>query len=106
MATDTMITCLWFDHARSHTARAVLKIRDYALLGRGGCRARIGVPEAACPECDVDESDEDGYFDQWPDDAGERFAGGGAEDADGDRDRELEVVGGDGEAHARTLEAR
>jgi hypothetical protein len=44
------------------------------------------------PEGEVDEADEDGDFDPWPDDAGEGLARGDAEDADRDGDRELEVV--------------
>ena len=56
--------------------------------------------EAAQPEGDVDERDEHGHLDQRADDAGERLPRGGAEDADGDGDRELEVVGGDREMRA------
>ena len=60
----------------------------------------FGVEAFAGPEGDVDESDEDGYFDERADHAGEGFAGGDPEHADGDGDGEFEVVGGGGERDA------
>src|SRR6188472_4800677 len=52
---------------------------------------------AAQPERHVDKRYEDRHLDQRADHTGERLAGGCTEDADRDGDRELEVVGGDGE---------
>jgi hypothetical protein len=58
-----------------------------------------GVPLPQCNQkCHVDERDEHGHLDHGSDDARECLPGGGAEDADGDR--ELEVVRGNGEGAA------
>jgi len=53
---------------------------------------RRAEPAAAEPQGHVDESDEDRHLDQRADDAGQRLAGRRAEHADGDGDRQLEVV--------------
>ena len=55
-------------------------------------RERPAWPQASRPERDIDESDENRHLDERPDDTGQRLAGRGTEDADGDGDCELEVV--------------
>ena len=58
------------------------------------CPHRLGgrsEPSTSEPERDVDEADQDRDLDQRPDDSRQRLAGGGAEDADRHRDRQLEV---------------
>src|SRR5699024_2479389 len=57
----------------------------------------------SCPQRDVNESDEDGHFDERTDDSGQCLSGGDAVRPDRQRDGEFEVVAGRSECQGRRL---
>ena len=61
------------------------------------------VESALGPERDVHQPNEGWHFDEWTDDAGERFTRRHAERPDRHRDRELEVVSRGSKRQGRTL---
>ena len=69
------------------------------LLRGRECRLEPG----AQPQGDIDEGDHYRHFDEGPDDRGEGLSRAEAEDRDGDRDGELEVVARRGEGERRRL---